>query len=330
MLPSRCDADVRRWCDIASRRLRHLQVVRECGGRNTCNPLQTKLIVDCAASFPNLQEFQLRNCEVVTTCTSLASHVRAGRFSNLRRLDVEGHGDLFIEHRDDSSTFNVKRIAKLAFEELISVLPPDRGIDCLVQGVYTDLMEIGVEETWDQWASTFWDLVAKGADVRSRPILGDVVRVHEFRNGAEGNRPPKQLDAFYSTVERLLTVHGADPNSLDPIRRRRPLWMILGSLASAIAMTRPGDDSDESDHDPQFDAEELEPLFRHLMRTIDLLVRHGGKSPRAEFVGVSGVIDPLHGTDRDAVLYPWILARHDCTQGIRDAVARGELHYHGF
>ena len=94
------------------------------------------------------------------------------------------------------------------------------------------------------------------------------------------------------------------------------LWHILDMLFEEWTFHRDGTDR--------------ELLFSFLMRTIDLLVRHGGKSPRAEFVGVSGVIDPLHGTDRDAVLYPWILARHDCTQGIRDAVARGELHYHGF
>ena len=57
MLPTRCDDAVRRWCDIASRRLRHVRVVRECGGCNTFNPVQTKRIVDCAASFPHLQEF---------------------------------------------------------------------------------------------------------------------------------------------------------------------------------------------------------------------------------------------------------------------------------
>ena len=315
MLPSRCDADVRRWCDIASRRLRHVQVVRDRGGSNAFNPLQTKLIVDCAASFPNLQLFQLRNCEVVTTCTTIAAHVRAGRFSNLRRLDVEGFGgDLFSEFRDDSSTFNVRRIAKLAFEELISVLPPDRGIDCLVEGVYTDLMEIGDEETWDQWVSTFFDLVAKGADVRSRQILVEVVRVYKYRYLKWQPPTPKKMEAFYSTVERLLTVHGADPNSL-----AESLWLMLERLSEALRAIE--DDSDDSDYVPEFDAEALEPLFRHLMRTIDLLVRHGARSPKA---------GRIWGTDRDAVLYPWILARHDCTQGIRDAVARGELHYHGF
>ena len=198
MLPSRCDADVRRWCDIASRRLRHLQVVRERGGRNAFNPLQTKLIVDCAASFSSLCEFTTRGgCEAITTCTLLASHVRAGRFSNLRRLKIEGYGgDLSIVQRDESSTFNVKRIAKLAFEELIALLPPDRGIDCLVQGVYTDLMEIGLEETWDQWASTFFDLVAKGADVRSRPILVEVIRAYEYRYLRWRPSSPKKMEAF--------------------------------------------------------------------------------------------------------------------------------------
>jgi hypothetical protein len=320
MLPSRCDADVRRWCDIASRRLRHLQVMRERGGRNTFNPLQTKLIVDCAASFPNLQELQVRSCEVVTACTSLALHVRAGRFSNLRRLDVESFGsDLSVAQRDESSTFNLRRIAKFAFDELVSQLPPDLGIDVLVHGVYPTLMEIGDEVTWDQWVSTFFDLVAKGADVRSRPILVEVVRAYEYRYLRWRPSSPKKMEAFYSTVERLLTVQ--DPNSLtDDLSEA--LWLMLERLSEALRAIE--DDSDDSDYVPEFDAETLEPLFRHLMRTIDLLVRHGGKSPKA------GPVGPLSGTDRDAVLYPWILARHDCTQGIRDAVARGELHYHGF
>ena len=67
MLPTRCDDAVKRWCDIASRRLRHVRVVRECGGCNTFNPVQTKRIVDCAASFPNLQEFDIHAGEAVAT-----------------------------------------------------------------------------------------------------------------------------------------------------------------------------------------------------------------------------------------------------------------------
>ena len=314
MLPARCDADVRRWCDIASRRLRHVVVVRERGGRNCFNPVQTKLIVDCAASFPNLQELQVDNCEEVTTCMTIAANVRAGRFSNLRRLDVRGFGgDLFIQHRDDSSTFNVRRIAKLAFEELISVLPPDRGIDLLVFSPYTDLTEIGDEEIWDQWVSTFFDLVAKGADVRSRPILVEVVRAYEYRYLKWQPPSPKKMEAFYSTVERLLTVHGADPNSL-----AESLWLMLERLSEALRAIE--DDSDDSDYVPEFDAEALEPFFRHLMRTIDLLVRHGAKSSRTE---------SSRHTAREAAMKPWILARPDCTQQIREAVQRGELSYDG-
>ena len=243
MLPARCDADVRRWCDIASRRLRHVRVVYVQEGRNTFNPVQTKLIVECAASFPSLELFQVDNCELVTTCMTIAANVRAGRFSNLRRLDVEGFGgDLFIEHQDDSSTFNVRRIAKLAFEELISVLPPDRGIDLLVFGTYSDLMQIGDEDTWDLWASTFWDLVAKGADVRSRSILRELEAMHEW---PYDDVSPKRMDVYYRTVETLLTVHSVDPNICSGrtcrryISDRPVLWMMLDSLAATRSRLGP-------------------------------------------------------------------------------------------
>ena len=70
----------------------------------------------------------------------------------------------------------------------------------------------------------------------------------------------------------------------------------------------------------RFDAEALEPFFRHLMRSIDLLVRHGAKSSRTE---------SSRHTAREAAMKPWILARPDCTQQIREAVQRGELSYDG-
>ena len=65
-----------------------------------------------------------------------------------------------------------------------------------------------LEDTWDQWASTFFDLVAKGADVRSRPILVEVVRAYERRYFKLATIISKEDGGFYSTVERLLTVHG--------------------------------------------------------------------------------------------------------------------------
>ena len=58
-------------------------------GRNTFNPVQTKLVVDCAASFPNVQDFDMNAGEVVSTCMSVAANLRAGRFSNLRRLEID-------------------------------------------------------------------------------------------------------------------------------------------------------------------------------------------------------------------------------------------------
>ena len=55
----RCETAVRRECEIASRRLRHVRVVYQGGGRNTFTPARAKLIVDCAASFPSLQHFEI-------------------------------------------------------------------------------------------------------------------------------------------------------------------------------------------------------------------------------------------------------------------------------
>ena len=135
VLPARCDADVKRWCDIASRRLRHVVVVHVGRGSNTFNPVQTKSIVDCAASFPTLKDFEIKPGEAVATCMSVAANVRAGRFRNLQRLNLDcGQDDMSTLTYNKPATFNARRIAKFAFEELISVLPPDRGIDVLVRG----------------------------------------------------------------------------------------------------------------------------------------------------------------------------------------------------
>ena len=90
---------------------------------------------------------------------------------------------------------------------------------------------------------------------------------------------------------------------------RPPLWMIICAV---------GDDfCNEFEEDNGGDPDALEPMFRPFMRTVDLLVRHGARSTRADCVTRSG--------REDTTLHPWILARPDCTQAIRDAVARGEL-----
>ena len=168
-------------------------------------------------------------------------------------------------------------------------------------------------ETCQRWH--FWEYLGKERRLLIAPVLVlvEVVRAYEYRYLKWQPPSPKKMEAFYSTVERLLTVHGADPNSL-----AESLWLMLERLSEALRAIE--DDSDDSDYVPEFDAEALEPLFRHLMRTIDLLVRHGAKSSRTE---------SSRHTAREAAMKPWVLARPDCTQQIRDAVQRGELSYDG-
>ena len=320
MLPARCDADVRRWCEIASRRLRHVRVACVGGGRNAFTPVQAKLIVDCAASFPHLQHLEIHGLEAASCCMSITANLHAGRFSNLRRLKIEyPSGDLSILSTRNSSTFNVRRIAKFAFDELVSQLAPDLGIDVLVNGVYPTLIEIGDEDTWDLWATTFFDLVAKGADVRSRSILRELEAMREW---PYDDVSPKRMDVYYRTVETLLTVHRVDPNIWSGrtcgkyISDRPVLWMMLDSLAATRSRLEGDSDYDisPSEEDPAV----LEPVFRFLMRTIDLLVRHGARSSLADLSG-------YEPDDLDAKLRRWILARPDCTQRMREAMDRGDM-----
>ena len=320
MLPARCDADVRRWCEIASRRLRHVRVACVGGGRNAFTPVQAKLIVDCAASFPHLQHFEIHGLEAASCCMSITANLHAGRLSNLRRLKIEyPSGDLCILSRRNSSTFNVRRIAKFAFDELVSQLPPDLGIDVLVHGVYPTLIEIGDEDTWDLWATTFFDLVAKGADVRSRSILRELEAMHEWPYDVVAQ---KRMDVYYRTVETLLTVHRVDPNICSGrtcgrfISDRPVLWMMLDSLAATRSRLEGDSDYDisPSEEDPAV----LEPVFRFLMRTVDLLVRHGARSSLADLPG-------YEPDDLDVKLRRWILARPDCTQRMREAMDRGDM-----
>ena len=60
----------------------------------------------------------------------------------------------------------------------------------------------------------------------------------------------------------------------------------------------------------------LEPVFRFLMRTIDLLVQHGARSTLADLPG-------YEPDDLDVKLRRWMLARPDCTQRMR-AMDRGD------
>ena len=313
VLPARYDADVKRWCDIASRRLRHVVTVHVGRGSNTFNPAQTKSIVDCAASFPNLKDFEIKPGEAVATCMSVAANVRAGRFRNLRRLKLDcGQGDLSILKTKNPATFKARRTAKFAYEDLISQLPLDRGMDVLVLGQYQWLMEIGDEDGWDQWVSMFFDLVSKGADVHSRAIIGEIA--HFLETPYDGYRSPKRMDTFYSTVERLLTVHGVDinaPYEFTPHWIRPPLWLILDGFAGVREELLLFDE----DGDP----DAFEPLFHSFMRVLDLVVQHGARSSFDDL----NLNDMIHVKDG---LNHWILGRPDCTPRIRE-VNRGDLSY---
>ena len=321
MLPVRCEEAVRRECEIASRRLRHVRVVYVGGGRNTFTPAQTKLIVDCAASFPSLQHFEIHGLEATSACMSITANLHAGRLSNLRRLKIDcSQGDLCILRRKYSSTFNARRIAKFAFDELVSQLPPHLGIDVLVDGLYPKLIEIGDENTWDLWATTFLDFVARGADVRSRSILRELEAMHEWPYDEVSQ---KRMDVYYRTVETLLTVHRVDPNSRGRTCRRyisdRPvLWMMLDALAATRSRLEGNSDYDLSPNED--DPAVLEPVFRFLMRTIDLLVQHRARSTLADLPG-------YEPDDLDVKLRRWILARPDCTQRMREAMDRGDMFF---
>ena len=128
---------------------------------------------------------------------------------------------------------------------------------------------------------------------------------------------------FYSTVERLLTVHGADPNCpytrpKDPYRHdmgedepgtRPPLWMIIGAV---------DDFCNEFEEDHGGDPDALEPMYRPFMRTVDLLVRHGARSSAADSDASFSDYDYMNA---------WICTRADCTPQILEATQRGDLSF---
>ena len=187
-------------------------------------------------------------------------------------------------------------------------------------------MEIGGDEDgWDQWSSMFFDLIEKkGADVRSRPILGEIA--HFLESSHVGYRSARRYEAFYSTVERLITVHGVDPNypyplPNDPYRHPleddepwrswtcSPLWRIMDALDLFC-------DEIEDDNGHTHDPDALEPMYRPFVRVLDLLVQHGARSASAD-----------SDDDRYDHMNAWILTRPDCTPRLREAISRGELQY---
>ena len=133
---------------------------------------------------------------------------------------------------------------------------------------------------------------------------------------------------FYSIVERLLSVHGVDPNCPytrpnDPYRypleenepsTRPPLWMIMCAVDDFCA--------EFEDFDNGGDPDAREPMFRPFMRTVDLLVRHGARSSAADSDARSGELGPSEYYD---YMNAWICTRADCTPQVLEATRRGNL-----
>ena len=315
-LDARWDGVVARWCDIASRRFRNVRRFSE-GGRGTgFSPTQTKAIVDCAASFPNLEELVLYDCEIVSSCVSIVANVRRGKFRHLRRLELAAcSGPMNLNEM--MATDSKRQIANFVIRELISQVPPDLGVEVLMMESTHRLL--GKDHEWDLWASTFLDLVSRGADLRSRRIFKDLVSIYDYFTVAT---PPARFDMHYNLVEQLLAVHRIDPNYCEVAEapwgrfRRPPLYHFVGLIATGRMMI----ESDEEYGPAQEDPVALEPRFRFYMRVIDLLLRHGARCSSADLLD----FDP---GDEDEAMKEWILARPDCTQRIREAINRGDLCY---
>ena len=292
LLCAEYDGHVRRWCDIASRRLNGVLRFGDGEDVRVYNSSQTRMIVNCAASFPNLEELDICNGEPMALCAEIVENVRAGRLRCLRRLVLEG--PLYPPAVEPAQ-------AMFAFRDLVGSIPSDRGMDVLLHGVYPKLLFNAGE--YDAWSSQFWALVAQGADMHSRPILC------EFFDACVIEGPWPHED-FYRLFEKLLVEHHVNPNARGEYYPGGPrwtvLWMVLNVVQDLIYYLDRYTDSEPDLHDP---------YFSFSMRIIDLLVAHGAVS--------SGESEPVN----DARLSSWILARQDCTSRVQEAVKRGELRW---
>ena len=319
---------LRRWCDVASRRLSNVKIARDYCVWHTFgksfNPTQTQLIVKCLASFDKLERVHFFEAEPLAACISIAASVREGRFGNLKHLILDCRSSRAFIHRPPHHVF-IRQQAKIGFEDLISQLPPDLAMDVVLKGAYPSLL--AREDNWTSWASTFFGLVARGADVHTRPILCEVMKMHDWPKDDNISYTTPRRDIFFNTIERLLVVHGVDPNVKAPSYygavSHSPLWHMLSSVDNIVWQIVPRVDSDDGgvEQPPLEDAEALEPLLSVLMRTVDLLVRHGAVSKWTR----PPAFDPDYDEAPEPAAADWILARPDCTSRVRDAANRGEL-----
>ena len=314
----RFDDCVQRWCGIASRRLSgvlHISTVIDdnCEDllrqpRRVFGPDQTRAIVDCAASFPGLRELVVHDVDPVAFCEQLRLQLRAGRLGGLRSLDLEPSA---------SGIRNAyfRRKTRSAIHDTLHKIPVDLAMELLFKGFYPR-MQAPHEGNYNEWTNAFFDVLSRGADIQSRPILYETIdmvinglnEVQVFR--APGPQARRAVFArLYDTLEALI-ARGADPNVCVAAReydwrRGTVLWHILDMLFEKWSYHRNVPDDAHS-----------QLLFSFLMRTIDLLVRHGANSSRDDF-GIDKAFQKL--------IPDCICARPDCTAPIREAFSRGDL-----
>ena len=306
----RFDDCVQRWCGIASRRLSgvlHISTVSNT--RRVFGPDQTRTIVDCAASFPGLRELVIDDVDPVAFCEQLRVQLRAGRLGGLRSLDLKPFASGF-----ERGAYG-KRKTRSAIQDTLQEIPVDLAMELLLKGIYPR-MQASHEGNYNEWTHEFFEVLSRGADIQSRPILYETLdmvinglnAVQVFR--APGPQARRAVFArLYDTLEALI-ARGADPNVCVAAReydwrRGTVLWHILDMLFEKWSYHRNVPDDAHS-----------QLLFSFLMRTIDLLVRHGANSSRDDF-GIDKAFQKL--------IPDCICARPDCTAPIREAFSRGDL-----
>ena len=322
------DINVQRWCDVARRRLRHVRKIRSGGNCEYFNPRQTELLVDCFASFSSLESLRFLDCDLVAACVRMSANVREGRFRRLKRLDVFWCYSSWPQQLGRTQTpehVNLRYQAKICLQDLISQLPPDLGMDLMLKGPYPRL--VGRDGDWDTWASKLFDLISRGADIRSRHMICEVAELIEMAD-YDISQFQQISETFYNIIERLLAVPGVDPNSCEICQpyyahdtpfSRPVLWRIIDQIAGGRMNIEP--DPEDITSGPRYDDPAvMEPVFRCSMRVLDLLLQHGAHCSCAD------MRDRDPGDD-DVEMRSWILARPDCTPRVRDAVNRGELFY---
>ena len=325
------DINVQRWCNIARRRLRHVREIRSGGNSVYFNPRQTELLVDCFTSFSCLESLEFLDCDLVAACVRMSANVREGRFCKLKRLRLHfclGPWPQQLRRTNSlQDDVNLRYQAKICLRDLISQLPPGLGMDLLLAGSYPRMVD--VDGDWDIWASKLFDLISRGADIRSRYILCTVTKIITIAD-ADISQIQEISETFYNIFERLLAMPGVDVNSCEICKTfhngialatpfsRPVLWRIIDQIAAGRMNIEqdPGDWRPPRYDDPAV----MEPVFRCSMRVLDLLLQHGAHCSCAD------MRDKDPGDD-DVEMKDWILARPDCTPRVREAANRGELFY---